>query len=97
MGNKGSVLTFNVDGMKGDIMVDRIELVTPNGESVHLNGFNVAADHLTALNEMAAGKTIASVNYFNLAGQSVAEPAAGVTLVVTTYTDGSRTTNKVIR
>ena len=97
MGNEGSVLTFNVGGMKGDIMVDRIELVTPNGESVHLNGFNVAADHLTALNEMTTGKTIASVNYFNLAGQSVAEPAAGVTLVVTTYTDGSRTTNKVIR
>lgn len=97
MGNEGSVLTFNVDGMKGDIMVDRIELVTPNGESVHLNGFNVAADHLTALNEMTTGKTIASVNYFNLAGQSVAEPAAGVTLVVTTYTDGNRTTNKVIR
>lgn len=97
MGNEGSVLTFNVDGMKGDIMVDRIELVTPNGESVHLNGFNVAADHLTALNEMTTGKTIASVNYFNLAGQSVAEPAAGVTLVITTYTDGSRTTNKVIR
>ncbi len=97
MGNEGSVLTFNVDGMKGDIVVDRIELVTPNGESVHLNGFNVVADHLTALNEMTAGKTIASVNYFNLAGQCVAEPAAGVTLVVTTYTDGSRTTNKVIR
>lgn len=97
MGNEGSVLTFNVDGMKGNIVVDRIELVTPNGESVHLNGFNVVADHLTALNEMTAGKTIASVNYFNLAGQCVAEPAAGVTLVITTYTDGSRTTNKVIR
>ena len=97
MGNEGSVLTFNVDDMKGDIKVDCIELVTPNGESVHLNGFKVAANQLTALNETTAGKTIADVKYFNLAGQCIAEPAAGVTLVVTTYTDGSRTTNKVIR
>lgn len=96
-GNHGSVLTFNVDGLMGDIMVDGIELVTPNGESVHLNGFNIAVNNTTALNEMTADKTIASVKYFNLAGQQIAEPAAGVTLVVTTYTDGTRTTNKVIR
>ena len=96
-GNDGAVLTFNVDGMRGDIMVDGIQMVTPNGESVHLDGFNIVANHFTVLNEMTAGKTVANVKYFNLAGQQIVEPADGVTLVVTTYNDGSSTTNKVIR
>lgn len=96
-GNEGAVLAFNVDGMKDDIRVDGIELVTPDGESIHLNGFNIRANHLSALNEMPAGKTVANVEFFNLAGQQIAEPADGVTLVITTYNDGSRTTNKLIR
>ena len=96
-GNEGAVLTFNVDGAMGDIMVDRIEVVTTNGESVRLAGFNIPVSNPTALNEMTADKTIANVKYFNLAGQQMAEPATGVTLVVTTYTDGTRTTTKLIR
>lgn len=95
--NDGAVLTFNVDGMRGDIMVDGIQMVTPNGESVHLDGFNIAANHFTELNVVTAGKTVTNVKYFNLAGQQIVEPADGVTLVVTTYNDCSRTTNKIIR
>jgi len=49
------------------------------------------------LNEMTTGKTIASINYFNLAGQQITEPSNGVTIVVTTYSDGSRSTSKVVR
>ena len=96
-GNEGTFLTFNVDGTRGDIMVDRIEVVNLNGESTHLQGFTIAANNPTALNEMTTGKTIACVNYFNLAGQQINEPVAGVTIVVTTYSDGSRTTSKVVR
>ena len=95
-GNEGTFLTFNVDGTRGDIMVDRIEVVNLNGESTHLQGFTIAANNPTALNEMSTGKTIASLNYFNLAGQQINEPAAGVTIVVTTYSDGSRTTSKIV-
>lgn len=96
-GSDGAVLTFVVGGTMGDIVVDHIELVNLNGESIHLNDFNIVANHFTALNEMNAGKTVANVDYFNLAGQQIVEPVNGVTLVVTTYTDGSRTTNKIIR
>ena len=96
-GSDGAVLTFVVDGTIGDIMVDHIELVNLNGESIHLNDFNIVANHFTVLNEMTAGKTVANVEYFNLAGQQIVEPADGVTLVIITYNDGSRTTNKVIR
>lgn len=93
---EGELLAFNVDGVMGDIMVDRIEMVNLDGEAVHLNGFNIPVKNPTALNEMASGKTISSVKYFNLAGQQMTEPATGVTLVVTVYSDGTRTTSKVI-
>lgn len=96
-GNAGAVLTFKVDGTMGDINVDRIEVVNLNGESTHLQGFSITASNPTALNEMTTGKAISSVKYFNLAGQQMTEPANGVTIVVTTYSDGSRTTSKVVR
>ena len=96
-GNEGTFLTFNLDGTRGDILVDRIEVVNLNGESTRLQDFTIAANNPTALNEMTTGKSIASVNYFNLAGQQINEPAAGVTIVVTTFSDGSRTTSKVVR
>lgn len=95
-GNDGAVLTFNVDGEMGDIMVDCIEVVNLDGEAIRLGAFTIPVSTPTALNEMPAGKTIANVKYFNLAGQEMTEPAPGVTLVVTTFTDGTRTTDKVI-
>jgi hypothetical protein len=51
----------------------------------------------TAVEEINAGKTVASVNYYNLAGQMSAQPVDGVNIVVTTYTDGTRSTAKVIK
>ena len=51
----------------------------------------------SAVEEVNAGKTVASVNYYNLAGQMSAQPVDGVNIVVTTYTDGTRTTAKVIK
>ncbi len=96
-GNDGAVLTFNVAGTMGDIMVDRIEMVNLDGKAVRIGDFTIAMGNPTAVNEMNAGKTIVSVNYFNLAGQQMNEPATGVTLVITTYTDGTRTTSKIIK
>lgn len=51
----------------------------------------------TAVDELDANKTVASVAYYNLAGQQSAQPMDGVNIVVTTYTDGSTTTAKVIK
>lgn len=95
-GNCGAVLTFNIEGAMGDIVVDRIEVVNLNGQTMNLDAFTIGVDTPTALNEMTTGKTIASVKYFNMAGQQIVEPSTGVTLVVTTYSDGTRTTDKVV-
>ena len=52
---------------------------------------------VTAIDEISGNKTVAGVVYYNLAGQQSAQPVDGVNIVVTTYTDGTRTTAKVIK
>ncbi|MBQ9577828.1 MAG: hypothetical protein IJV11_13250, partial [Muribaculaceae bacterium] len=51
---------------------------------------------LTGIDEMNADKAVAGVRYFNMAGQEMPE-ADGMTIVVTTYTDGSTSAVKVIK
>ena len=50
----------------------------------------------TGVNELMNGKAIANVRYFNMAGQEMQE-ANGVTIVVTTYTDGTTSAVKVMK
>ena len=49
-----------------------------------------------SVNEINGGKTVASVRYFNMAGQEMPQ-ADGMTIVVTTYTDGTTTAVKVMK
>ena len=51
---------------------------------------------ITGIEEMMNGKTVAGVRYFNLAGQEMTE-ANGMTIVVTTYTDGTTSAVKVMK
>ena len=51
---------------------------------------------ITGLSELADGKTVASKRYFNMAGQEMSE-ANGLTIVVTTYTDGTTSTAKIMK
>ncbi len=99
-GHEGALLTFDVTAtgtVFGDITVDGIEMVTTDCQSVWLDGFAISVNNTTAINELANGKTVARVDYFDLTGQQVDSPESGVTLVVTTYTDGTRTTSKVFK
>ena len=99
-GHEGAVLTFDVTAtaaVDGAIQVDGIELVTTGCQSVLLDGFAIGVTNASSVNEVAVGKTVARVDYFNVAGQHLDRPESGVTLVVTTYTDGTRTTTKLIR
>jgi len=50
----------------------------------------------TKVNELNAGKTVANVRYFNVAGQEMAQPE-GMTIMVTTYTDGTTSAAKVVK
>ena len=99
-GHEGALLTFDVTAtaaIEGDITVDGIELVTADCKNLLLKGFVIGVNSTTSVKEIAVNKTIACVDYYNLAGQRIDRPESGMTLVVTTYTDGTRTTTKVIR
>ncbi len=99
-GHEGVLLTFEVTAngaVRGDITVDGTELVTTGCQTVMLDGFTIGVNGTTGVNEMAAGKTVARVDYFNLAGQQIDRPESGVSIVVTTYTDGTSSTSKIIK
>jgi len=50
----------------------------------------------SGVEEMNASKTVASVRYYNMAGQEVAQPQ-GLAIKVTTYSDGTSSTVKVMK
>ena len=50
----------------------------------------------TGVNNVNAGKAIATVRYYNMAGQVMSQPS-GATIVVTTYADGTTSTVKVMK
>ena len=99
-GNDGALLTFDVmatSSIEDVIGVKDIELVTADCQTVLLDSFTIGVNSTTSISELNSAKTIARVDYYNVAGQRVDHPESGVTLVVTTYTDGTRTTSKVIK
>ena len=99
-GNEGAVLTFDVtatSAIDDFINVDGIELVTTDCQTVRLDAFAIGVNSATSVHEIAGGKAVARVDYFNLAGQQIDRPESGVTLVVTTYTDGTRSTTKIMK
>jgi hypothetical protein len=57
---------------------------------------NLVCPYCYSVDEMSNSKMVQGVCYYNMAGQEVKEPN-GMTIVVTTYTDGSTSTAKVIK
>lgn len=100
----GNVMTRNEDGNYYSLDHTKTYKVVVSGKERASFTFdniytdiNLLINNLTAVEEVNAQKTVASVAYYNLAGQMSAEPVNGVNIVVTTYTDGTRTTAKVIK
>ena len=62
------------------------------------NASNIAwlIPHYVNVEEVNAAKTVANVRYFNVAGQEIAQPE-GLTIRVTTYTDGTTSAAKVVK
>ena len=52
---------------------------------------------VTSVSDVQAPKTVQHVRYYNLAGIESSEPAPGLNIVVTTYTDGTTQTAKVMK
>lgn len=72
---------------------------TPNGAFlVYPTDLTVGNNIPTAINTVDTGKgEVKSIKYVNVAGMVSDVPFQGVNIVVTEYTDGSRTTTKMLR
>lgn len=62
-----------------------------------MDKFQVEKSGSTAADEIVADKQVAGVRYVNLSGMASDQPFDGVNIVVTTYSDGTTSTVKVIR
>jgi hypothetical protein len=86
------VLVFNEEGT---YMVEAYAIAPDKTESDHIwDGFTVSK--LVDVEELFAGKTVADVRYFNMAGQEM-QQANGLTIMVTTFTDGTKSAVKVVK
>ncbi len=85
---------FNVEE-EGTYMVEAYAVAEGKAESDHIyDGFVVSK--AVSVDELFAGKTVSNVRYFNVAGQEM-QQANGLTIVVTTYTDGTQSAVKVVK
>ena len=86
------ILAFTGDGQY------RVEAyaVAPGKLPSYDIAYEFVVSPMTGLSELANGKTVSNVRYFNMAGQEMTE-ANGLTIVVVTYTDGSTSTAKVVK
>ncbi len=69
-----------------------VEGVTNKSDIVYLEVYPKP----TALDEVNVGKSVLSVRYFNMAGQEMAQPN-GLTIQLTTYSDGTTEAVKVVK
>ena len=103
---------IGVDCRYGDFLVPYREYVTSinpmaslsavyeNGELVYKGNAYDQALQLKdpeAISTIAGDKKVANVRYYNLAGVESNEPFKGVSIKVTTYTDGSRKSEKLLK
>ena len=86
------ILSFTGDGK---YRVESYAIAPGKAKSFEI-AYEFVVAPLSGIDEMMSGKTVAGVRYFNMAGQEMTE-ANGLTIVVTTYTDGTTSTVKVIK
>ena len=70
--------------------------IAPNKLKSYEIAYEFVVSPLTGIDEMNADKAVAGVRYFNMAGQEM-QQANGLTIMVTTYTDGTTSAVKVVK
>ena len=84
-----------ISNENGEYVVEAYAVV-PDKRDSDIAEETIVINDMTSVNELVNGKTVASKRFFNMAGQEMTE-ANGVTIVVTTYTDGTTSAVKVIK
>ena len=101
--NEGGVVRLTVaadetfDGMSSELKLANVMLITPEHAILIADDATATVNNSSAISQITAQKEVAKVRYINVAGQESDTPFEGINVVVTTYTDGTRTTRKIIR
>jgi hypothetical protein len=91
----GQYAIYAVEGQP----VDYVITATAQGAGKLISDVATKNYHFDAwdgVDELVNGKTVAGVRYYNMAGQEM-QQANGMTIVVTTYTDGTTSSVKVMK
>lgn len=80
---------------EGDYRIEYYAIATGKTRS-DIGAIEFSIKAFTGVNEVNSGKSVASVRYFNVVGQEMTQPT-GLTIQVTTYTDGTTSTVKVMK
>ncbi len=85
----------------GIASLDGLAWVEENGKIIYKGVmYDKAMEYLgtvTDISTLEGDKQVLSVRYYNLAGVESSEPFKGVNLKVTTYSDGTRKSEKIIK
>ena len=85
------------EGSRAWLYEDIIQLILyKQGDLVSVHPW-FPLDDYDGVEELEKNKSVESVRYYNLAGIESSEPHQGANIKVTTYTDGTRTTEKIIK
>ena len=101
-GDHGNILRLTVaatdefDASTAEIVLTNVVLATPEHRYLAGDAFGRLND-ASGVEQINADREIANVRYINVAGMESNEPFDGVNIVVTTYTDGTTTTSKVLK
>lgn len=101
-GNEGAVVTLKVkadETFSGDfatITVNNVVLADRDCGTLYAPATTATVSSTTGINDITSAQ-VQSVRYYNVAGQESSTPFTGVNMVVTTYTDGTTSTAKVIK
>lgn len=100
-GNEGKVLTMTVGADEefnsAELTLTNVRLVSQDNNSFLADDAISRINNTSGIEQVTADKQVAAVRYINVAGQESETPFDGVNIVVTTYTDGTVTTVKVIK
>ena len=101
--NEGTVVRLTVaadetfDGLSAELKLANVMLITPQHAIFIAGDATTTVNDCSGINQITAQKEVASVRYINVAGLESDTPFDGINVVVTTYTDGSTSTSKVIK
>ena len=91
---------FNTKYPNSNVLYRKLAYIEDDGTIIYKGeNYEAAIEYLnsSAITTVIGDQQVESVRYLNLAGMESAEPFKGINIKVTTYNDGSRRSEKILR